>query len=88
MKNTQPTTLYGISLPFRFENGRDYHVLLQVRSDHLTVQLDGQPLLHASLAGRRLSLRPEVELSTPLGIASFATRARVRTLRWRPATSR
>lgn len=70
---------------FRFENGRDYHVLLKVRDDHLDVQLDGEPLLHVPLAGRKLSLRPEVELSMPLGIASFATRARVRTLRWRSA---
>ncbi|MFN3241013.1 MAG: DUF1080 domain-containing protein [Planctomycetota bacterium] len=69
---------------FRFENGRDYRVLVQVRADHLDVQLDGEPFLHVPLSSRALSLRPEVELCTPLGIASFATRARVRSIRWRP----
>ncbi len=69
----------------RFEEGRDYRVLLRVRQDHLEVDLDGAPLLRAALEGRALSLRPEVELSRPLGIASFGTRARVRALRWRPA---
>ncbi len=73
---------------FRFENGRDYRVLVRVRQDRVEVDLDGAPLLRAPIAGRRLSLRPEVELSRPLGIASFATRARVRAVRWRPASAR
>ena len=72
---------------FRFENGRDYQVLLQVRRAHVTVKVDGALLMEVPIEGRRLSLRPEVELSRPLGIASFATRARVRRLRWRSATS-
>ena len=69
----------------RFEEGRDYRVLVRVRGERLEVDLDGSPFLRVPLAGRRLSLRPEVELSRPLGVASFGTRARVRTLRWRPA---
>ncbi len=69
----------------RFEEGRDYRVLVRVRGELLEVDLDGSPFLRVPLAGRRLSLRPEVELSRPLGVASFGTRARVRTLRWRPA---
>ena len=73
---------------FRFENGRDYRVLVRVRKDRVDVDLDGAPLLSALTAGRRLSLRPEVELSRPLGIASFATRARIRAVRWRPADAR
>ena len=70
---------------FRFEQGRDYRVLVRVREDVVDVLLDGAPFLHVPIAGRALSLRPEVELSRPLGVASFSTRARLRALRWRPA---
>ena len=70
---------------FRFENGRDYRVQVRVRRDVVDVLLDDAPFLHVPIAGRTLSLRPEVELNRPLGIASFSTRSRVRTLRWRPA---
>jgi hypothetical protein len=70
---------------FRFENGRDYRVLLRVRPDVVAVLLDDRPFLRVPIAGRALSLRPEVELSRPLGVASFSTRARLRALRWRPA---
>ena len=67
-----------------FETDRDYTFRIEVRTDAVTVWLDDEPFLAADLRGRRLSLRPEVELSRPLGIASFATTARVRSLRWRP----
>ena len=69
---------------FRFENGRDYRVLLRVREKRVSVALDGKAFLDVPIADRTLSLRPEVELCTPLGLASFATRARVRSVRWRP----
>ena len=69
---------------FSFENGRDYHILLRVRDGYVSASVDGAALLNVPIAGRALSLRPEVELSCPLGIASFATRARVRQVRWRP----
>ncbi len=68
----------------RFENGRPYRVHLAVSPERVTVQLDGKPLLAADVAGRELSLRPEVELSTPLGIAAFTTVAQLRDIRWRP----
>ncbi len=68
---------------YRFEQGRDYRVLLQVREEAVDVSLDGAPFLHVPITGRSLSLRPEVELSRPLGVASFSTRARLRAVRWR-----
>jgi hypothetical protein len=36
------------------------------------------------LAGRTLSIRDEVVPSKPLGIATYATAAEVRGIRWRP----
>ncbi|MCB9878221.1 MAG: DUF1080 domain-containing protein [Planctomycetes bacterium] len=67
-----------------FEAGRDYTARLIVTADAVQVTLDGAPFLAADLRGRALSLRPEVELSRPLGLACFSTRSRVRALRWRP----
>ena len=66
-----------------FVNGRDYTARVTVTADRVTVTLDGAPLLAADLRGRQLGLRPEVELSRPLGLAAFACEAAVRTIRWR-----
>ncbi|MFK7742286.1 MAG: DUF1080 domain-containing protein [Planctomycetota bacterium] len=67
-----------------FENGRDYRIAVRVTPTRVAVEVDGEPFLHAELEGRELSLRPEVDLCRPLGLCCFATRARVRQLRWRP----
>lgn len=67
-----------------FQDGRAYTARLLVRDERVEVLLDGAPFLAAELAGRELSLRPEVELSRPLGVATFATEARISALRWRP----
>lgn len=68
----------------RFAPGRDYHVHVAVRADRVEAHLDGEPLCAIDPRRHRLGLRPEVLLSRPLGIASFATAASVRTVRWRP----
>jgi len=67
----------------RFETGRLYRIVVTVAADTIAVQVDGEPFLTADLRGHSLSLRPEVELSRPLGFASFATAAAVRSVRWR-----
>lgn len=67
-----------------FVTGQDY--LLRVRVDDEAVEawLDGEPLLRQERRGHTFELRPEVLNSRPLGVASFATSARVRALRLRP----
>lgn len=67
-----------------FPTGRDAHVQLVVTADAVHVDLDGAPLLRTDLRGRRLSLRPEVELSRPLGLIAFASEGSIARLRWRP----
>lgn len=66
-----------------FVTGQDY--LLRVRVDDEAVEawLDGEPLLRQPRSGHTFELRPEVLNSRPLGVASFATTARVRALRLR-----
>lgn len=71
-----------------FENGRLYRTRVRVAGTRIAVTIDGEPFLATDVAGRELSLRPEVELSRPLGVAAFATEAAVRVLRWRPIGDR
>jgi hypothetical protein len=67
-----------------FPLGRDVTARLVVRRDAVEVFLDRARLLAVDLRGRAMSLRPEVALSRPLGIATFATVGRISALRWRP----
>lgn len=67
-----------------FESGRDYTVLVRVDRDQVEVLLDGEPFTSTKRTDAAFSLRPEVEICRPLGIASFGTVARIKSLRWRP----
>lgn len=71
-----------------FPNGRDHTVHLSVTAAHVAVRIDGQPLLAADLRGHTLGLRPEVQLSRPLGLAAFACDASFTAVRWRPLPPR
>jgi hypothetical protein len=71
-----------------FKSGRDYTTLVRVSDDKVTVLLDGEPFIETQLAGKKLSLRTEVDLSRPFGILSFQTRARIKAVRWRPLVAR
>ena len=70
-----------------FTIGVDVRAHIAVGNERIRVLLDDSPLLQADLRGRRLGLRPEVEPSRPLGIASFATASSIRQVRWRPNAS-
>ncbi|MGK0299181.1 MAG: hypothetical protein ACI89X_000042 [Planctomycetota bacterium] len=71
-----------------FKSDLDYTTLVRVTDGSITVLLDGEPFTETPLAGKRLSLRPEVDLCRPFGIASFQTRTRIKTVRWRPLATR
>ncbi|MCA8971672.1 MAG: DUF1080 domain-containing protein [Planctomycetes bacterium] len=66
-----------------FENGRAYRVHLVVRPSRVTVALEDELIVDYDPTAHRLTLRPEVALSRPLGIASFATTARISSVRLR-----
>ena len=68
---------------FDFVRGRFYEILLRVTATHISAWIDGARIVHQDIRGRRLSLRPEVESSRPLGLASFATEASFESIRWR-----
>ncbi len=66
------------------EQGHRYPVCLRVEGERVQAWFNGKLHWELDSRGRMLSIRPEVELSQPLGIASFSTRARIENLRWRP----
>lgn len=73
------TTVYR-----NFERGRWYRIRLAVAATNLSVWIDDERLINVDTTGKDISLRAgEIELSKPLGIATWSTTAELRNLRWR-----
>lgn len=69
---------------FEFENGRWYKLLLRVAEERIQAWIDGRPIVNVSVAGREISLRfGEMELSAPLGFASYLTDGGLRKIEYR-----
>lgn len=62
----------------QFEKNRWYAVRLRVTADSIKAWLDSEIAVDFGIDGKVLSVRPEVELSKPFGIASWRTTAAVR----------
>ena len=67
----------------RFKKGQWYAARLRVEPDRIRVWLDGQPIVDADIKGKQVDIRPEIALSKPFGLSTFATTAEVRRLRLR-----
>lgn len=68
----------------KFDTGRWYHIRLRVTKAKIQVWLDGKQIINEPLEGRNIGLRfGEIELSKPLGIASYETAAALRGIRMR-----
>jgi hypothetical protein len=64
-----------------FEKNRWYHIRLQVTSGKIKAWIDSLNVVDFTIGSSRLSIRPEVELSKPFGIASWNTTAAIRNIR-------
>lgn len=67
-----------------FQPDRWYHVAVQVTSDSILAWIDSVNVVSFAIDSKRLSIRPEVELSRPFGIASWKTTAAIRNIRLVP----
>jgi hypothetical protein len=67
-----------------FENDRWYRFRLRVQADQVQAWIDEKQVIDVSLQNRRISIRPEVERSRPLGFASWNSEGRIRNIRLRP----
>ena len=66
-----------------FQKGRWYAITVRVTPDRIQCFIDNEKLVDQSLNDRRISIRDELIPSKPLGIATYATTARIQKLRWR-----
>ena len=66
-----------------FDDNRWYAVRERVEADSITCLLDGKELIVQERAGREISIRPEMFMCKPLGIATYATTGRLRNLQYR-----
>lgn len=66
-----------------FEKDRWYKARIQVREGEILAWLDDRPIVKCQVGKRSVGTRFEVELSKPLGIAAYETRAEVRRVRVR-----
>jgi hypothetical protein len=69
---------------FTFETGRWYAFRIQVTGANIRVWIDEQSVVNVPIAGRKVDLRRgEMNLSTPLGFASYNTAGGIRKIEYR-----
>lgn len=69
-----------------FDRGRWYKIRLRVSENGLMAWIDDKQVVGVETKGRKIGIRPEVELSRPLGISSFATVAGLKDIQIRNLT--
>jgi len=65
----------------QFENDRWYRIRLRVTADTIQAWIDNEIVIDFTIGDCFLSIRPEVELSKPFGIASWRTTAAIKNIR-------
>jgi len=66
-----------------FELGRWYAVRLRVAESKIEAWIDAKQVVDLTVGHHKISIRPEVELSRPFGIASWRTKAALRDIKLR-----
>jgi len=64
-----------------FEKNRWYHIRLEVTSSTIKAWIDSLNVVDFTIGSSRLSIRPEVQLSKPFGIASWNTTAALKNIK-------
>lgn len=67
----------------KFKNGQWYKFRLQVRADRLKAWIDDEKVVDQDIKDRRISTRNEVNLSKPLGLSTYQTKAAIKNFRYR-----
>lgn len=69
---------------FNFENGRWYRLRLEVSDGRIRAWIDDRRVVNVDVRGRSVGLRNgEIQLSAPLGFASYATTGGLRKIEYR-----
>ena len=67
-----------------FENNKWYHVRLRVTPGRIEAWLDDEEIVNIEITGRKIDIRAEVDLSQPLGVATWQTGGAVRNIKIKP----
>ena len=70
----------------KFDDRRWYRIRVRVTSDRIQAWIDDDLMADQEIRNRKISIRPEVDLCKPLGIASWQTRAALRKIEYRRLT--
>ena len=65
------------------KTGQWYDIVIRVTDKAITVKLDGKQVIDQEREGYKFSIRPEVELSCPLGICCDETKSKIKTIEYR-----
>lgn len=67
----------------KFETGKWYKVRARVEAEKITCWINDKKVIDQNIKGKKIGIRPEVELSTPLGLSAFETQTAYRKIRIR-----
>jgi hypothetical protein len=81
--NGQDASQNDTSQSIEFENGRWYTVRLRVTPAKIEAWLDDRQIITQDLKGNKIDIRLEMDLSKPLGVASWKTKSALRDIRLR-----
>ena len=81
--NGQDASENDTSQSIEFQNGRWYNVRIRVTPAKIEVWLDDRQIITQDLKGHKIDIRLEMELSKPLGVASWKTKSALRDIRLR-----
>lgn len=70
----------------KFEHNVWYKIHLKVSEEKIEAWIDGEQIVDFSYVDRKISIRPEVELSKPFGICSWMTTAALRNIQLKHET--
>jgi hypothetical protein len=64
----------------RFNKDEWYKIKVRVTSDKIVAWINEEKMVDLSYRGRKIGIRPEVELSCPFGIATWKTKGAIRNI--------